>query len=116
MGSRLANSERHLSVSSRQGVGEYAVLISQNRLSQSQLMRLHLSNIQSARYYTIFRIRTPSAGNKHLLKCALLVPVKGRQLSGVRILSGLRRLLKIRYLLLGGAVGGGMAASQVIGY
>ncbi|XP_025080779.1 dynamin-like 120 kDa protein, mitochondrial isoform X2 [Pomacea canaliculata] len=114
VGSRLANSERHLSVSSRQGVGEYAVLISQNRLSQSQLMRLHLSNIQSARYYTIFRIRTPSAGNKHLLKCALLVPVKGRQLSGVRILSGLRRLLKIRYLLLGGAVGGGMAASQKI--
>lgn len=31
----------------------------------------------------------------------------------VRLFSGLRRVLKVRYLILTGAVGGGVAANQV---
>ncbi|KAK7501859.1 hypothetical protein BaRGS_00006945 [Batillaria attramentaria] len=110
--------ERNLSVVARQNTQpqtDTVLLLSRNRLSRSQLMRLHVSNVYQSRAYTIFNIRTPSSARQQLLGTVLLTGGSVRQMSGiVRVFSGLRRFLKIRYLILTGAVGGGVAANQKI--
>lgn len=117
-GPHTAEAERNLSVVARHNAQPYpntVLLFSRNKLSQSQLARLHISNLQLSRSYTIFRIRGPVSTREQFLRNVLLSGGSHRQMSGVvRIFSGLRRFLKVRYLILTGAVGGGVAANQVM--
>ncbi|XP_070183367.1 dynamin-like GTPase OPA1, mitochondrial isoform X3 [Littorina saxatilis] len=110
-----AEAERNLSVVARHNAqsGQNTVLIFNSELSQAQLMRLHVRNLQLSRSYTIFRIRSPKTPRELLLRHILLSSGSYRQMSGVtRVFAGLRRFLKMRYLILTGAVGGGVAANQ----
>ena len=113
----MADAERNLSVVARHNAQPYPntiLLLSRNELSQSQLMRLHVSSLRQSRSYTIFRIRGPNTARDLLLRHVLQPGGSHRQMSGVvRLFSGLRRFLKVRYLILTGAVGGGVAANQV---
>lgn len=78
-------------------------------------MRLHVNTVYPLRAYTIFNIRTPHPARGQLLRTVLLTGGSIREMSGiVRVFSGLRRFLKLRYLVLTGAVGGGVAANQKI--
>lgn len=116
-GPQTAETERNLSVVARhnaQPSPSTLLLLSRNELSQSQLARLHISNLQHSRSYTIFRIRVPVTSQAQFLRNVLQSGGSYRQMSGVvRLFSGLRRVLKVRYLILTGAVGGGVAANQV---
>jgi hypothetical protein len=109
--------ERNLSIVARHNSnsqGNTALILSRTELSPGQLMRLHVSNVQQFRSYTIWRIKGPMPTNSQLLRLALQSGANYRQMSGMsRLFLGLGRFLKVRYLILTGAIGGGVAANQV---
>ncbi|KAL8571100.1 hypothetical protein ACOMHN_010561 [Nucella lapillus] len=110
-----SDGERHLSLVARPNAQHQSstnLPLGRHELSQSQLMRLHVDNLQQSRAYTIFRISNPTTG-RLLLRDIAMSRGSYRQISGVgRMFTGLRRFLKVRYLVLTGAVGGGVAANQ----
>ncbi|XP_076451675.1 dynamin-like GTPase OPA1, mitochondrial isoform X2 [Babylonia areolata] len=109
-----SDGERHLSLVARPNSQHHSTLITrQHELTQLQLKRLHIANMQQSRAYTIFRITSPKTARSQFLRHVANSGGSYRQMSGtVRLFSGLRRFLKVRYLILTGAVGGGVAANQ----
>ena len=87
-----------------------------NSLSPHQLARLHISRTGQFRSYSVFGIRNTNTAGVLLWRSVPVCRVQ-RHMSGVgRALLGLRRFLKVRYLILTGAVSGGVAANQVTYY